>query len=130
MIRKDGTPRKVRVSAVPWRNNEGELAGAIAVVTDITESDIAERTLAATNRDLELYATLLKHDLKNDLQIILAQAETATLTLPQDEKVVGFCGTTKNVAERMNQLLEIFSTPISEIPDNLPGFTFAKNRGL
>jgi len=119
MMRKDGTLRKVRVSAVPWRNDEGEIAGAIAVVTDITESILAERKLASTNRDLELYATLLKHDLKNDLQVILTQAESASLLLPPDEKTVSYCETTKNVAERMNCLLEIFSTPSSEIPRNL-----------
>ncbi|MFW9843077.1 MAG: PAS domain S-box protein [Candidatus Thorarchaeota archaeon] len=119
LTRRNGTPIQARVSAVPWRNDAGEIAGAIAVVTDITERVRAEHRIASTNRDLELYATLLKHDLKNDLQIIIAQAETASIVYSQDDKVNNFCATTKNVADRMNRLLEIFSTPSSEIPDNL-----------
>ncbi|MGY5859517.1 MAG: PAS domain-containing sensor histidine kinase [Candidatus Thorarchaeota archaeon] len=119
MIRKDGTPRKVRVSAVPWRNDEGEIAGAIAVVSDITDSVLAERNLASTNKDLELYASLLQHDLKNDLQVILTQAEAASLVLSPDDIGVSLCETTKNIAERMNRLLEIFSPPSSDIPRNL-----------
>ncbi len=119
MIRKNGTSCITRISAVPWRNDEGIIAGSIAVITDITESIRAESELALTNKDLELYASLLVHDLKNDLQVIMTQAESASLILPHDTISVNLCETTKNVAERMNQLLDIFSTPSSIIPDNI-----------
>ena len=119
MIRKDATSCITRISAVPWRNDEGEIAGTISVISDITESVLAERKLAATNKDLELYTSLLVHDLKNDLQVIFTQAESASFLLPQDTISVNLCDTTKNVAEKMNQLLDIFSTPSSIIPDNI-----------
>ncbi|MCK5264173.1 MAG: PAS domain S-box protein [Candidatus Thorarchaeota archaeon] len=117
--RKDGSRRKARISAVPWRNEEGEITGSIAVVTDITESVRIESELASTYKELELYTSLLKHDLKNDLHVILTQTESAKLVLPQDAIGVTLCETTKNVAERMNQLLDIFSKPSSIIPDSI-----------
>ena len=117
--RKDGSRRKARISAVPWRNDKGEISGSIAVVTDITESVRIESELASTYKDLELYTSLLRHDLKNDLQVILTQTESAKLVLPQDAIGVKLCETTKNIAVRMNQLLELFSTPNLIIPDNI-----------
>jgi PAS domain S-box-containing protein len=44
-IRKDGERRTVRVSAVPSRNDDGEIDGTIAIVTDITERMRAEDAL-------------------------------------------------------------------------------------
>ena len=44
-IRKDGERLTVRVSAVPSRNDEGEIDGTVAIVTDITESMRAEAAL-------------------------------------------------------------------------------------
>jgi len=44
-IRKDGERRTVRVSAVPSRDDDGEIDGTIAIVTDITERIEAEDAL-------------------------------------------------------------------------------------
>ncbi|MGY5859820.1 MAG: PAS domain S-box protein [Candidatus Thorarchaeota archaeon] len=44
-IRKDGERCTVRVSAVPSRNDEGEIDGTVAIVTDITEQLKAESAL-------------------------------------------------------------------------------------
>lgn len=119
MIKKDGEHRIMRVSAVPWRNDEGEIDSTIAVVTDLTDRVRTEMELEASNRDLELYASLLRHDLRNDLQVILTQTEAASLLTPKDEKSIELCETTRHIAERMKQLLDVFENPegkfISEI---------------
>ncbi|TFG29479.1 PAS domain S-box protein [Candidatus Thorarchaeota archaeon] len=44
-IRKDGERRTVRVSAVPSRNDVGEVDGTVAIVTDITDRMNAEAAL-------------------------------------------------------------------------------------
>jgi len=44
-IRKDGAKRTVRISAVPSRDDGGEIDGTIAIVTDITERIEAEDAL-------------------------------------------------------------------------------------
>ncbi|MFX1485487.1 MAG: PAS domain-containing protein, partial [Promethearchaeota archaeon] len=45
LIRKDGKPITVRVSAVPWKNEKDEIVGAIAVLIDITKEKLAEQEL-------------------------------------------------------------------------------------
>ena len=51
--------------------------------------------------------------------MILTQAESASVLIPDNDKIAVYCESTKSMAERMNRLLEIFGTPISEIPNNI-----------
>ena len=117
--KRDGETRAIRVSAVPWRNDEGEVAGAIGVISDVTERVQAENELAASNRDLELYTSLLKHDLRNDLQIILTQVEAATILLPKDSDVMKVFEVTQSAAERMKQMINTFDIPEEELTDRV-----------
>jgi len=71
MFSKSGERRIVRVSAVPKMNEHGKVEGVISVVTDITERIKSEEEKAQQEREKELYASLLQHDLGNDLQVIL-----------------------------------------------------------
>lgn len=119
MKRKDGSSIIVRVSAVPWRNDEGEIAGAISVVTDITDRVRTQTELEITNRDLQLYTSLLRHDLRNDLQIILSQAEAAEILGVSDPKVNELCQATRYAANRMLQLIEIFKAPEESLSSNV-----------
>ena len=119
IVRKDGEHRVVRISAVPWRNDEGDIAGSISVVIDLTERVRAESELATSHRDLELYASLLRHDLGNDIQVILAQAELQSSILPSDSKIMSACDTARHAAERMKQLLEMLETPDAKLTDDI-----------
>ncbi len=119
MKTKDGNHRIMRISAVPWRNDEGELAGAISVITDITERVRAENDLAASNRDLELYTSLLRHDLRNDLQIILLNAEAIAMELDDDSHAKEICETATYAAERMKQLINAFEIPEDALSNNI-----------
>ena len=119
MKTKAGDIRIMRISAVPWRNDEGEITGAISVITDITEGVQTENELAASNRDLELYTSLLRHDLRNDLQIILAQADAVSMLLPKDSDLIKVCEVTRNAAVRMKQLINAFEIPEEQLTDNV-----------
>jgi len=116
---KEGNLVWVEVSRVFLRDIHDSPIGLLIVIRDITERVRAEQRIASTNRDLELYASLLRHDLRNDLQVILTQAESAHTLLPDDATIMNYCETTGKLAERMNRLLEIFSTPSLEIPNNI-----------
>jgi len=71
MFSKSGERRIVRVSAVPMMDGQGNVEGVISVITDITERVKSEEEKALQEREKELYASLLQHDLGNDLQVIL-----------------------------------------------------------
>ncbi|NHJ14971.1 MAG: PAS domain S-box protein [Candidatus Thorarchaeota archaeon] len=119
MVRSDGKQIHVRVSAVPWRNEEGIIAGTIAVVIDETERIRVERQLVSTNRDLALYASILRHDIANDLQIILAQTQLASLALPEDSELRTYCSATQSASERMKNLLDMLGSQERETPQRL-----------
>jgi PAS domain S-box-containing protein len=117
VVRGDGEKRTLRVSAVPWLGDTGIISGAIAVTVDITERSKmetalreSERAQRASARDLELYTSILKHDLSNDLQIILTQSEMASLLFTPDSPELECCRTSMGAAERMANLLRFLGT--------------------
>jgi PAS domain S-box-containing protein len=129
VVRGNGEIRTLRVSAVPWLGDTGAIVGAIAVTVDITnraqiEAALrqSERTQRALNRDLELYTSILRHDLSNDLQIILTQSEMASMLFSPDSPELECCKTSMGAAERMADLLRFLGTsetgprtPLTEI---------------
>ena len=64
-----------------------------------------------SHRDLELYASLLRHDLKNDLQAIFSNSEAIQLLSDPESEVIEFSEAVIAAVERMIQLLDIFGRP-------------------
>ncbi|MFP4001436.1 MAG: PAS domain S-box protein [Thermoplasmata archaeon] len=63
LVKKDGKVIDVLVSGAPFKNADGEFVGTIGVMLDITErKKVQERE--------EFLHTLLRHDLKNKIQVI------------------------------------------------------------
>ncbi len=65
--RLDGSPGVISLSSAPIRNEEGEIAGAVGVVTDITE-----RAEASARRDA--FVGVLSHELRTPVTVILGAA--------------------------------------------------------
>ncbi|TFH05164.1 MAG: PAS domain S-box protein, partial [Candidatus Thorarchaeota archaeon] len=53
LIRADGEPREVHVSAIPQLDDQNEIVGAIGVITDITDQKTMERNLRTTSYKLQ-----------------------------------------------------------------------------
>ncbi|MGY5874842.1 MAG: PAS domain S-box protein [Candidatus Thorarchaeota archaeon] len=98
----------------PIINRSGIITHYVAVKQEISARIQAEAELRASNRDLQLYASLLRHDLANDLQVILTTSESASIVLTDDSSVAQFCEPVKGAAERMGDILAMFGTP--EVP--------------
>jgi PAS domain S-box-containing protein len=87
---------------------EGEFLGYLFQLQDITERKRSEDKLRDSHRDLELYAYLLKHDLGNDLQIIITEAENALLAYADNPQAKDLSEVVIASAERMTRVLAFF----------------------
>ncbi len=83
----------------------------LAALIDISEKRQSIADLQNSNRDLELYASLLRHDMKNDLQAIFSNTEAINLLIQDDELVEEFTSSTIAAVERMLDVLNIFGRP-------------------
>ncbi len=97
------------ISPILYQN--GKISHYVAVKQDITRRIQTEANLRASHRELELYTNLLRHDLANDLQVIISQSESAEILLPGDSMTRQFCEITKGAAERMYNLLSLIGQP-------------------
>jgi PAS domain S-box-containing protein len=93
---------------------DGEVVALYSLVRDIHDRKLAEIDLRNTNRDLELYASLLRHDLGNDLQVIFSTTEVAQMMISEASELSEFIEATRAAADRMTRLLDIFGRPDKE----------------
>ncbi|MFX1582357.1 MAG: PAS domain S-box protein [Promethearchaeota archaeon] len=112
-IRKDGSRIWGEVSSKQVIR-DGEVVALYSLVRDIHDRKLAEIELKNINRDLELYASLLRHDLGNDLQVIFSTTEVAQMMTPEDSELHEFIEATRAAADRMTRLLDIFGRPDKE----------------
>jgi signal transduction histidine kinase len=120
LLLDNGSKKVIRVSAVPQRNGDEKVLGSIAVVTDITEKIKADRKLQQKQEEMEIFASLLRHDLGNDLQAIINRIEWAELTRNVDTNDFSdSMDSIKAITYRMAALLRSLGRPLEEIDDTL-----------
>jgi len=95
----------------PIFGSEGDITHYVAVKEDITKRIAAERIATQSYRDLELYASFLQHDIRNDLQVIMNHIEAAKLHLSGTSPVDQYLDTAEAASERMVHLLDVFGRP-------------------
>ncbi|TFH07638.1 MAG: PAS domain S-box protein [Candidatus Thorarchaeota archaeon] len=112
MVRTDGVKCNVRVSAGPNYNSQGQVIGSVGVFEDITENKRNEAIRAQQESEIDLYGSLLRHDLRNDLGLILSYVEAVQMLMQStDEEVRSFLDSAIASIERMANLLNGFGRP-------------------
>jgi PAS domain S-box-containing protein len=112
VIRADGVNRDVRVWGAPNYNNYGEAIGTLGVFEDITEQKRNETIRKRQEQEIDLYSSLLRHDLKNDLGLIRNYIEAVEMLLKSaDEEATSFLNSAISAVERMTDLLNTFGKP-------------------
>ena len=91
-VRKDGSRFWAAVVLNALRDTDGDLVGFAKVTRDRSENKAYEDELARSNADLEVFAGVVSHDLREPLQLITAFAEILrermTRTDPESRELV------------------------------------------
>lgn len=105
--RKDGSLFWELATIKAIRNDDGEVQGFLGVKEDITERKAVEDALSRSNEELEQFAYVASHDLRQPLRMITSYTQLIERDLgtgiPAQAKE--FMGYVKNAAHRMDDML-------------------------
>ena len=115
MATADGEKRWVQTDKLPYRDESGVITGVLLFTLDITERKRAEEALrrtaedlARSNKDLEQFAYVASHDLREPLRMV-----TGFMSLLKDRcqgrldaKADQYIGFASDAASRMQELID------------------------
>jgi signal transduction histidine kinase len=84
----------------------------------VTRLERSNRTIEARRRELEIYNSLLRHDLGNDLQMVLGGIELSQMSNGEPRQAA-FLESVHAGAQRMRSLLHIFSMKEAELETDI-----------
>jgi PAS domain S-box-containing protein len=74
-IAHDAGPRYIRIHKAPFEDVDGDIAGIVGIIEDITEQRRHEQELKEQAENLEILNQVTRHDIRNDLQVILGMTD-------------------------------------------------------
>ena len=74
-VNAQGEQRHIRVHKAPLTAEHTGIEGVVGSIEDVTEQRRQERTLREQTENLEILNSVTRHDIRNDLQVVLGMAE-------------------------------------------------------
>lgn len=105
--RPDDTPLWLLVTGAPYTDSEGEVIGAIAIVTDISDRKHTELKLKDANRELDAFVYKASHDLKGPLASIIGLTNIAKEEVKEPKAIEYFDLISKSTHRLDSILLEL-----------------------
>ena len=107
-LRKDGSKFPVELALTTIRVGDGW--GAVGIIRDITERKQNEQVRLLQQKELEIYTSLLRHDLNNDLSAIVGSLEIVQMVMTEDPaEAKQFLDSSLALTVRMSNLLSAVS---------------------
>ncbi len=118
-IHKNGHVIWIEQNLVPIYDDRGRLVAVEGIARDITAQKNAEAELRRSYNMLDLFASLLRHDLRNDLQIVMIQAGLALSIEYGADAYRAALTSIITTAQRMANLLNMVWSPSDEMNADL-----------
>ena len=83
---EDGTEQVHEVHAAPIVGEDGGIDRIVESIIDVTERAAYEQHLKRQRDDLDVLNQVLRHDMRNDLQLVLAYSEMLADVVPDDHR--------------------------------------------
>lgn len=80
----DGETRILQTTKIPYQTSESDSGAVLGYARDVTSLKEYEQALERQRDDLEVLNQVVRHDIRNDLQLVLAYAETLADHVEED----------------------------------------------
>ncbi len=109
-IHKDGKRIPIEITLTSFEMNEQTIY--LSIVRDISDRSAYEEEKQLYRRELELYSSIIRHDLINDIQVIIGYLDVLKTGLINEVTKEELLDAGLSAAARMNSLLNAFNIPV------------------
>jgi len=92
-------------------NDNGDIVGTLGIMEDVSEQKRNEQLLLLQEKEIDLYGSLLRHDIRNDLGIVASYIEAVTLLTQLGDEPEIFMNSALSIIMRISNLLSGFGRP-------------------
>ena len=102
---RDGKTTPVLYNATIYRHESGEVEGVFAAARDITERKVAEEALHQANKKLNLLSSITRHDINNQLTVLMGYLAIINKKLP-DPTLNEYFQKVATAAQRISSMIK------------------------
>jgi PAS domain S-box-containing protein len=114
----EGTLLHVEIRCMPLLSRQGERQGRMLLLSDITDQKLIEQSLAIARRNVNLLTSITRHDILNQLTVIMLHNEILRETVPDPEVMKSLLEQDK-AAKNIRRLIA-FTKDYEKLGENLP----------